>query len=107
MPRWPRGRSRRAGCPPRGGIRWRKVKANRGIDWQSLEEFEQDCDQYLRRLYEELRTDRYRPLPVRRVDVPKAGKPGETRPLGIPAIFGRVCQQALLDRLEPIFQPLF
>jgi len=89
---------------------WEKVKANRGsggIDGQSLEEFEQDCDQHLRRLHEELRTDRYQPLPVRRVNIPKAGKPGETRPLGIPAIVDRVCQQALLNRLEPIFEPLF
>lgn len=89
---------------------WEKVKANRGsggIDGQSLEEFEQDCDQHLRRLHEELRTDRYQPLPVRRVNIPKAGKPGETRPLGIPAVFDRVCQQALLNRLEPIFEPLF
>jgi RNA-directed DNA polymerase len=89
---------------------WEKVKANRGsggIDGQSLEEFEQDCDQHLHRLHEALRTDRYQPLPVRRVDIPKAGKPGETRPLGIPAIVDRVCQQALLNRLEPIFEPLF
>jgi RNA-directed DNA polymerase len=89
---------------------WEKVKANRGsggIDGQSLEEFEQDCDQHLRRLHEALRTDRYQPLPVRRVNIPKAGKPGETRPLGIPAIVDRVCQQALLNRLEPIFEPLF
>jgi group II intron reverse transcriptase/maturase len=89
---------------------WKKVKANRGsggIDGQSLEEFEQECDQHLLRLHEELRTDRYQPLPVRRVDIPKAGKPGETRPLGIPAVYDRVCQQALLSRLEPIFDPLF
>jgi group II intron reverse transcriptase/maturase len=89
---------------------WKKVKANRGsggIDGQSLEEFEQKCDQHLLRLHEELRTDRYQPLPVRRVDIPKAGKPGETRPLGIPAVYDRVCQQALLSRLEPIFDPLF
>jgi RNA-directed DNA polymerase len=89
---------------------WEKVKANRGsggIDGQSLEEFEQDCEQHLCRLHEELRTARYQPLPVRRVDIPKAGKPGETRPLGIPAIVDRVCQQALLNRLEPIFEPLF
>src|SRR5260370_34998859 len=38
---------------------------------------------------------------------PKAGKPGEWRPLGIPAIIDRVCQQALRNRLEPIFEPLF
>ena len=89
---------------------WDKVKANRGsggIDGQSLDAFEQDCDQYLSRLREDLHTDRYQPLPVRRVDIPKAGKPGEWRPLGIPAVIDRVCQQALLNRLEPIFEPLF
>jgi group II intron reverse transcriptase/maturase len=89
---------------------WEKVKANRGsggIDGQSLDEFAQDCDQHLSRLREDLRTDRYQPLPVRRVDIPKAGKPGEWRPLGIPAVIDRVCQQALLNRLEPIFEPLF
>lgn len=89
---------------------WEKVKANRGsggIDGQSLEEFEQGLEEHLGRLHEELRTDRYRPLPVKRVEIPKAGKPGETRPLGIPAVYDRVCQQALLNRLEPIFEPLF
>jgi len=89
---------------------WEKVKANRGsggIDGQSLEEFAQGLEEHLGRLHEELRTDRYRPLPVKRVEIPKAGKPGETRPLGIPAVYDRVCQQALLNRLEPIFEPLF
>jgi group II intron reverse transcriptase/maturase len=89
---------------------WERVKANRGsggIDGQSLEAFEQECEAHLQRLHEDLRTDRYQPLPVRRVDIPKEGKPGEWRPLGIPAVIDRVCQQALLNRLEPIFEPLF
>jgi group II intron reverse transcriptase/maturase len=89
---------------------WEKVKANHGsggIDGQSLDAFEQGLDEHLHRLHEDLRTDRYQPLPVRRVDIPKAGKPGEWRPLGIPAVIDRVCQQALLNRLEPIFEPLF
>jgi RNA-directed DNA polymerase len=89
---------------------WGKVKANRGsggIDGQSLEEFDQGLDEHLGRLHEELRTDRYQPLPVKRVEIPKAGKPGEKRPLGIPAVYDRVCQQAMLNRLEPIFEPLF
>jgi len=89
---------------------WDKVKANRGsggIDGQSLEAVEQKLDEHLHRLHEDLRTDRYQPLPVRRVDIPKVGKPGEWRPLGIPAVIDRVCQQALLNRLEPIFEPLF
>jgi RNA-directed DNA polymerase len=89
---------------------WEKVRANRGssgLDGQSLEEFEQALDEHLERLHEELRADRYQPLPVRRVEIPKAGKPDERRPLGIPAVYDRVCQQALLNRLEPIFEPVF
>jgi group II intron reverse transcriptase/maturase len=39
--------------------------------------------------------------------IPKAGKPGEFRALGIPTIYDRVCQQAILNRLEPIFEPIF
>jgi retron-type reverse transcriptase len=41
------------------------------------------------------------------VQIPKHGKPKEKRPLGIPAIRDRVCQQALKNRLEPIFEPVF
>ena len=68
---------------------WERVKANRGsggIDGQSLAGFEQELDEHLGRLHEELRTDRYQPLPVKRVAIPKAGKPGEWRPLGIPTV---------------------
>ena len=39
--------------------------------------------------------------------IPKAGQPGQFRPLGILTIYDRVCQQALLNRLEPIFEPVF
>jgi RNA-directed DNA polymerase len=89
---------------------WERVKANRGsggIDGQDLEEFEQQLDQHLDRLHAELREDRYQPKPVRQVQIPKAGKPGEYRTLGIPTIYDRVAQQALLNRLEPIFEPIF
>jgi RNA-directed DNA polymerase len=45
--------------------------------------------------------------PVRQVPIPKAGKPGEFRTLGIPTIYDRVCRRALLNRLESIFEPVF
>jgi hypothetical protein len=57
-------------------------------------------------LQSELREEAYRPQPVRQVQIPKAGKPGEFRTLGIRTIYDRVCQQAVLNRLEPIFEPV-
>jgi RNA-directed DNA polymerase len=89
---------------------WEKVKANGGaggIDGQPLEKFEAQLEQRLNWLYQELKEDTYRPEPVRQVAMPKSGKPGEFRTLGIPTIYDRICQQALLDRLQPIFEPVF
>ncbi len=91
-------------------LAWESVKANRGaggIDGVTLKGFEEKLDENLKRLHEELRTDTYQPQPVRQVMIPKPGKPGELRPLGVPTIFDRVCQQALLNRLESIFEPEF
>ncbi len=88
---------------------WEMVKANGGsggVDGQSLAGFAAQLDQQLDRLYGELKDGAYRPQPVRQVQIPKAGKPGEFRTLGIPTIYDRVCQQALLNRLEPIFEPV-
>ena len=89
---------------------WETVKANRGsggVDGQSLDGFAAQLDQQLDRLQRELKEEVYRPQPVRQVQIPKVGKPGEFRTLGIPTIYDRVCQQALLNRLEPIFEPVF
>lgn len=89
---------------------WERVRANRGsggVDGRSLEAFEAQLDQQLERLQRELTEETYRPQPVRQVPIQKEGKPGEWRTLGIPTIYDRVCQQALLNRLEPIFEPVF
>ena len=89
---------------------WEKVKANRGsggVDGLSLGAFEGQLNPHLDRLQRELKEDTYQPQPVRQVPIPKVGKPGEFRTLGIPTIYDRVCQQALLNRLEPIFEPSF
>ena len=89
---------------------WDRVQANRGsggVDGQSLEAFGQQVGSELNRLQAELKEEAYQPQPVRQVQIPKAGKPGEYRTLGIPTIYDRVCQQALLNRLEPIFELVF
>ncbi len=89
---------------------WERVKANRGsggVDGQTLEDFAEQLDKNLDRLQSELKEGVYQPQPVRQVQIPKMGKPGEFRGLGIPTIYDRVCQQALLNRLQPIFEPIF
>ena len=79
----------------------------RGVDGQSIDDFAEVREAQLDRLHEDLRDDAYRPQPVRQKRIPKAGKPGAHRELGIPTVYDRVCQQALLNRLEPIFEPVF
>ena len=89
---------------------WERVRANRGsggVDKQTIREFTEQADEQLNRLQSELMEQRYQPQPVRQVPIQKEGKPGEYRMLGIPTIYDRVCQQALLNRLEPIFEPVF
>ena len=91
-------------------VAWEKVKRNRGaggIDGEDLETFEAELEANLERLHQELKDGTYAPQPVLQHLIPKAGKLGEYRPLGIPTIYDRVCQQAILNRLEPIFEPIF
>ena len=91
-------------------LAWERVRQNRGaggVDGQDIEAFEQVLDQELERLHAELKSDTYRPQPVLEHKIPKAGQPGKWRALGIPTIYDRVCQQALLNRLERIFEPVF
>jgi retron-type reverse transcriptase len=91
-------------------LAWEKVKRNRGsggIDGQSLAEFERDLKGNLERLHDQLRTRSYQPQAVMRRLIPKGGQPGKYRALGIPTVYDRVCQQALMNRLEAIYEPVF
>ena len=89
---------------------WEQVQANAGaagIDRQTLREVErQGVGRLLKELADELQEKRYRPLPVRRVYIPKPGKP-EKRSLGIPAVRDRVVQAAVKIVIEPIFEADF
>jgi RNA-directed DNA polymerase len=84
-----------------------KKRAKAQIDGESVEAFGEALEERLTRLHEELRNGSYAPRPVRQQRIPKMGNPGEWRVLGIPTVYDRVCQQALVNRLEPIFEPIF
>jgi RNA-directed DNA polymerase len=75
-----------------------------GVDGVTFEDIEAaGRERWLAAVQEALRTETYRPQPVRRVLIPKPGGTGE-RPLGIPVILDRVVQTAALLILEPIFE---
>jgi RNA-directed DNA polymerase len=77
-----------------------------GVDHQTVDDFEEQRLEEIRRLEEALRTDSYRPQAVRRAWIPKLGST-EKRPLGIPTVRDRVVQTALLHVMEPIFDSTF
>lgn len=87
---------------------WRQVRLNRGaagIDAVSCIAFEKDLDANLRELSRNLLNRTYEPLPSRHVAIPKPG--GDHRALSIPCVRDRVAQRAVLDAIEPLFEPHF
>jgi group II intron reverse transcriptase/maturase len=87
-----------------------QVKANKGapgIDDQTFDEIECEIGvgKFLNDIREKLLSRRYKPLPVRRVYIPKAD--GSQRPLGIPVITDRVVQAAVKIVIEPLFEAIF
>lgn len=86
-----------------------KVCANKGaagVDKVTVETWRTKEEAHLRQLHGELYADTYRSQPVRRVYIPKPGT-SKQRPLGIPTLGDRVCQQAVLQVLQPTFEEIF
>ena len=88
---------------------WKRVRANKGaagIDGMTIDEFPAWANSgHWKTVITELKTDRYTPSPVRRVEIDKPD--GGTRQLGIPTVIDRVIQQAIAQVLTPIFDPGF
>lgn len=87
---------------------WERVRANggaAGVDEVTIKDF----PAWLSTRWPDIKTSlldgSYRPAPVRRHEIPK--RSGGKRPLGIPTVLDRVIQQAILQVLQPIFDPKF
>jgi group II intron reverse transcriptase/maturase len=89
---------------------WLKVKEKggaAGADGVSIEQFEEDLSGNLYRLWNRMSSGSYFPGPVRAVEIPKKGKKGGIRVLGIPNVVDRVAQTAAAMALEPNVEPVF
>ena len=90
---------------------WGEVRANRGaagVDGVSIDDIVRlGVGDFLDELAARLRAGRYRPRPLRRVRIPKPGRPGQNRPLGIPTVADRVVMAAAKIVLEPVFEADF
>lgn len=87
----------------------KKVKGNRGAagaDGMQVEELESYFEENQEKLVERILSGRYHPRPVLRVEIPKEGT-GKMRKLGIPTVVDRVIQQAIAQKLSPIYEKQF
>ena len=78
-----------------------------GVDGVTKADYEQELETHLQDLHERLRTRRYRHQPIRRVHIPKEGRLGQTRPIGISCFEDKLVQGALREVLEAVYEPLF
>ncbi|WP_238582288.1 group II intron reverse transcriptase/maturase, partial [Cellvibrio sp. OA-2007] len=87
---------------------WKRVKANKGaagVDGLDIAQTGQRLKHAWPTIRKQLVEGTYRPMPVRRVGIPKPD--GSERELGIPTVTDRLIQQALLQVLQPLIDPTF
>lgn len=87
---------------------WKRVKANKGaagVDGLDIEQTARLLQTKWPQIRQELLAGKYRPMPVRRVMIPKPD--GSQRELGIPTVTDRLIQQALLQVLQPLLDRTF
>ena len=78
-----------------------------GVDGQTAADYENNLMGNLQDLLDRAKSGTYVAPPVRRVHIPKAGSPNETRPLGIPTFEDKILQRAVLMVLEPVYETDF
>jgi len=89
-------------------LAYRQVKRNKGaggIDGMQVDALLPFLTEHQNELVQALRDGKYRPSPVRRVEIPKEN--GKTRKLGIPTVVDRLIQQAICQILTPIYEQKF
>lgn len=87
---------------------WERVKSNKGsggIDGETVEAFGERAWTHLREMQSELLEGRYRPVPVRGVEIPKSN--GGKRQLGMPTVRDRIVQQAVAQAIMPRYERVF
>ena len=88
---------------------YKRVKSNKGsggIDGMQVDGLLPYLKENQETLIREIREGKYKPNPVRRVEIPKETK-GEFRKLGVPTVVDRVIQQAITQELVPIYEEQF
>ena len=88
---------------------YKQVKKNKGkggVDGMQVDELLPFLRENQHTLIQEIRDGKYKPNPVRRVEIPKETK-GEFRKLGVPTVVDRVIQQAIAQELSPIYEEQF
>ena len=86
----------------------KRVVANKGasgIDKMTVYEIKSYWQEHGQEIIKQILDKKYRPQPVRRVYIPKPN--GKKRPLGIPTVIDRVIQQAIAQRITPIYEGVF
>ena len=78
-----------------------------GVDGVDKETYGKNLDRNIQELIAKMKNMAYRPGPVREVLIPKEGKPGATRPLGISNLEDKIVQKMMQKVLESIYDPIF
>jgi len=84
-----------------------KKDAAAGVDGETWEHYVENLEAKLQDLSHRLKRGAYRAKPVRRVFIPKVGKPGELRPLGVPALEDKIVQRATVEVMKAIYEQDF